>query len=44
MKPMALLPPLKEGMLQTFITLKNPSPLVGFEPTNLGFNGKNAKQ
>jgi hypothetical protein len=28
--------PLKEGMLQIFITLKNPSPSAGCEPTNLG--------
>jgi hypothetical protein len=31
-----------EGVLQTFIALKNPSPSAGFEPTNLGSNGKHA--
>jgi hypothetical protein len=29
-------------MLQIFIKLKNPSPLAGFEPMNLGSNGKHA--
>jgi hypothetical protein len=32
--------PPKEIVLQIFITLKNPSHSAGFEPTNLGSNGK----
>jgi hypothetical protein len=31
--------PPKEGVLQIFITLKNPWPSPGFEPTNFGSNG-----
>jgi hypothetical protein len=34
--------PPKEGMLQIFITFKNPLPSAGFEPTNLRSNGKYA--
>jgi hypothetical protein len=30
--------PQEEGVVQIFIALKNPSPLPGFEPTNLGSN------
>jgi hypothetical protein len=33
--------PPKEGVLQIFITHKNPSLSAGFEPVNLGSNGKN---
>jgi hypothetical protein len=32
--------PPKEDMLQTFITLKNPSPRAGFKLANLGSKGK----
>jgi hypothetical protein len=32
----------KEVMLQIFITIKNKSTLVEFEPMNLGSNGKHA--
>jgi hypothetical protein len=32
----------KEGVLQIFIALKNPSPSAGFEPENIGPNGKHA--
>jgi hypothetical protein len=32
--------PLKEGMLQIFVTLKNPLPLVWFEPAYLASNVK----
>jgi hypothetical protein len=32
--------PLKEGILQIFITHKNLSPSVGFQPAVLGFNGR----
>jgi hypothetical protein len=32
----------KEGVLQTFIALKNASPPPGFEPADLGSNGKHA--
>jgi hypothetical protein len=28
--------PLKKGILQIFIALKNPLPLAGFEPVNTG--------
>jgi hypothetical protein len=41
MGPMVFTSPLKEVVLQIFITLKNPSSLDGFEPANLGSNGKN---
>jgi hypothetical protein len=34
--------PPKEGVLRIFIALKNPSPSAGFEPTDLGANGKHA--
>jgi hypothetical protein len=33
--------PPKEVTVQIFIALKNPSSLAGFEPTNLGYSGKN---
>jgi hypothetical protein len=42
MGPMAVLNTPKEVMLQIFITIKNASPLVGFEPTSLGSCGKYA--
>jgi hypothetical protein len=32
--------PPKERVLRIFIALKNPSPSAGFEPANLGSNGK----
>jgi hypothetical protein len=32
----------KEGVLRIFISLKNPMPSAGFEPANLGSNGKHA--
>jgi hypothetical protein len=32
--------PPKKDMLWIFITLKNPLPSAGFEPANLGSNGK----
>jgi hypothetical protein len=35
--------PPKEGVLRIFIDLKNPSPSLGFEPANLGSNGKQAE-
>jgi hypothetical protein len=34
--------PLKEVMLRTFITLKNPLSWSRFEPANLGYNGKHS--
>jgi hypothetical protein len=34
--------PLKEGVIRIFIVLKNPSLSTGFEPANLGSNGKHA--
>jgi hypothetical protein len=34
--------PLKEVVLRIFITLKNPSTLVGIEPANLGSSGEHA--
>jgi hypothetical protein len=34
--------PPKEGVLRTFIALKNPLPSKGSDPANLGFNGKHA--
>jgi hypothetical protein len=42
MGPAALLPPtLREvSSAMDFITLKNPSPSTGFEPTNFWSNGK----
>jgi hypothetical protein len=33
---------LKEVLLRTLITLKNPSSSAGFEPANLGSSGKHA--
>jgi hypothetical protein len=36
--------PSNEGVLRTFIALKNPSPLARFEHANLGSNGKHANQ
>jgi hypothetical protein len=36
----ALLLPLKEVVLRFVIALKNPSSSAGFEPNNLGSNGK----
>jgi hypothetical protein len=33
---------LKKGVLRIFIDLKTPSPAEGFEPANLGSNGKHA--
>jgi hypothetical protein len=33
----------KKGVLRISITLKNPSYLTGFEPKNLGSNGKHDK-
>jgi hypothetical protein len=35
--------PLKEGMLRIFIAHNNPPPSAGFEPANIGSNGKHAK-
>jgi hypothetical protein len=32
--------PQKETVLRIFIALNNPSSLAGFEPVNLGLNGK----
>jgi hypothetical protein len=32
----------KEGVLRIFIALKNASPSAGYEPANLGSNGKQA--
>jgi hypothetical protein len=32
----------KEGVLRIFIVLENPSPSIGFETPNFGFNGKHA--
>jgi hypothetical protein len=40
MGPAALLSPVKDFMLWIFITLKNLLSLAGFEPANLGSNGK----
>jgi hypothetical protein len=34
--------PLKEGVLRVFIVLKYPSPSEGFDPANIGSNGKHA--
>jgi hypothetical protein len=34
--------PPNEGVLWIFIALKNPWPLAGFEPMNLGSNRKHA--
>jgi hypothetical protein len=34
--------PQKQGVLRIFIALKNPLPLTGFEPVNLGSVGKHA--
>jgi hypothetical protein len=34
--------PPKEGVLHMFIAVKNPSSSTGFEPANLGYNGKHA--
>jgi hypothetical protein len=31
-----------EGVPQTFVALKSPSPSVGFASANLGFSGKHA--
>jgi hypothetical protein len=33
-------PPPNDVVLRIFITLKNPSPSAGFEPSNLRFNGQ----
>jgi hypothetical protein len=41
MGPKALLT-LQMKVVWIFITLKNPSPSAGFEPANLGSNGKHA--
>jgi hypothetical protein len=35
---------LKEDVLQICFAHKNPSPSAGFEPANLGSNGKHANQ
>jgi hypothetical protein len=32
---------LKEAVLQIFIALESPASLTGYEPANLGSNGKN---
>jgi hypothetical protein len=34
--------PSEKGMLRIFIALKKPSSSAGFEPTNVGSNGKHA--
>jgi hypothetical protein len=39
MEPMALLA-LRKIVLLIFIALKNPSSSAGFQPANLGYNGK----
>jgi hypothetical protein len=36
----ALLPVWEEGVLRIFITLKNPSPLLGFETATFGASGQ----